>query len=248
MGTTTLLPLWKKCYGFLSLLKINRSRPGLNPRTSGPMASTITTIPPRTTPKPEIHVPSLGRELKVSHSYRRSYSIVIQSVQRNSELTLLWNNLFQQLWPRLIWRYRSLGSIQNGKMLLFMWQPCCVKFMESNYRSNDTARLLIVTFLHGTRDKLTFCFPELCSAQLTGLTSFYRRPWVSAALFNWSNPRAVPGVCVPVSDSCVPDTSILARWHYETCVFSTCHFHTSRFFHACFGHMRPLSGSLCALL
>jgi hypothetical protein len=43
MGPTALFPLRRKsCDGFLSPLKIHRSRPGLNPRTLGPMASTIT--------------------------------------------------------------------------------------------------------------------------------------------------------------------------------------------------------------
>jgi hypothetical protein len=35
------------CYGFLSPIKIHRPRPGLNPRTLGPVASTLTTRPPR---------------------------------------------------------------------------------------------------------------------------------------------------------------------------------------------------------
>jgi hypothetical protein len=44
MGPTALLPLRRMlCYGFLSPLKINHPRPGLNPRTLGPLASTITT-------------------------------------------------------------------------------------------------------------------------------------------------------------------------------------------------------------
>jgi hypothetical protein len=48
MGPTALLPLRRKwCYGFLSPLKIHRPRPGLNPRTLGPVASTR---PPRTPP------------------------------------------------------------------------------------------------------------------------------------------------------------------------------------------------------
>jgi hypothetical protein len=42
------LPLRRKlCYGFLSPLKIHRLRPGSNPRTLGPVASTLTTSPPR---------------------------------------------------------------------------------------------------------------------------------------------------------------------------------------------------------
>jgi hypothetical protein len=49
-GATSLRLLRRKsCYSFLSPLKIHRSRPGLNPRTLGPMTSTITIIPPRTT-------------------------------------------------------------------------------------------------------------------------------------------------------------------------------------------------------
>jgi hypothetical protein len=49
-GPTVLLPLrrkWKS--GFLSPLKIHRPRSGSNPRTLGPVASTLTTSPPRTT-------------------------------------------------------------------------------------------------------------------------------------------------------------------------------------------------------
>jgi hypothetical protein len=47
---TALLPLRRKlCYGFLSPLNIHRPRPGLNPRTLGPVASTLTTSPPRAT-------------------------------------------------------------------------------------------------------------------------------------------------------------------------------------------------------
>jgi hypothetical protein len=42
MGLTALFPLRRKSwYGFLSPLKIHRSRPGLNPRTLGPVASTL---------------------------------------------------------------------------------------------------------------------------------------------------------------------------------------------------------------
>jgi hypothetical protein len=45
-----LLPLERKSYsGFLSPLKISRPQPGLNPRALGPMESTITVTPPRTT-------------------------------------------------------------------------------------------------------------------------------------------------------------------------------------------------------
>jgi hypothetical protein len=40
-------PRRKSCYGFLSSLKIDRLRLGMNPRTLAPMASTITTRPPR---------------------------------------------------------------------------------------------------------------------------------------------------------------------------------------------------------
>jgi hypothetical protein len=53
LGQTALLPLRRKsCYGYLSSLKIHRPRPGMNPRNLGPMTSTITTRPPRTTAKP----------------------------------------------------------------------------------------------------------------------------------------------------------------------------------------------------
>jgi hypothetical protein len=49
MRPTALLPLQRKsCYGFLWPLKMNC--PGLNPRTLSPLASTITTRPPITTP------------------------------------------------------------------------------------------------------------------------------------------------------------------------------------------------------
>jgi hypothetical protein len=49
MGPMALLPLQRKSYcGFLSPLKIS-SQPGLNPRALGPMESTITITPPRTT-------------------------------------------------------------------------------------------------------------------------------------------------------------------------------------------------------
>jgi hypothetical protein len=48
MRPTTLLPLWRKLsHGFLSPLKIHRSRTGLYPRTLGPMVSIITTRTPR---------------------------------------------------------------------------------------------------------------------------------------------------------------------------------------------------------
>jgi hypothetical protein len=50
MEPTALLFLRRKSYyGFLSPLKIHRPQLGLNPLTSDPMASTITTRPPRTT-------------------------------------------------------------------------------------------------------------------------------------------------------------------------------------------------------
>jgi hypothetical protein len=50
MGPTALLPLRRKlCYGFLSPLKIHRPRPGFNPQTLGPVASTLITSPPRAT-------------------------------------------------------------------------------------------------------------------------------------------------------------------------------------------------------
>jgi hypothetical protein len=53
VGPTALLPLRRNsCYGYLSPLKIHRPRPGLNPRTSSPIASTITTRPPRPTLAP----------------------------------------------------------------------------------------------------------------------------------------------------------------------------------------------------
>jgi hypothetical protein len=47
VGPTALLPLRRKaCCGFITL-KIHRPWPGLNPRTLGPVASTLTTRPPR---------------------------------------------------------------------------------------------------------------------------------------------------------------------------------------------------------
>jgi hypothetical protein len=47
---TALLPHRKKsCCGFLSPLKVHRYQPCLNPRTLGPVASTITITPPRMT-------------------------------------------------------------------------------------------------------------------------------------------------------------------------------------------------------
>jgi hypothetical protein len=50
MGPTALLPLRRKwCSGFLSPLKIHRPRSGSNPRTLGPVASTLITSPPRAT-------------------------------------------------------------------------------------------------------------------------------------------------------------------------------------------------------
>jgi hypothetical protein len=50
MGPTALLPPWRKgrC-GFLSLLKIHRSRPVLSPRIVNPIASTLTMKPSRVT-------------------------------------------------------------------------------------------------------------------------------------------------------------------------------------------------------
>jgi hypothetical protein len=48
MGTPALLPVRRKvCCGFLSPLKNPSPRPGLNPRPLGPVASTLTTTPPR---------------------------------------------------------------------------------------------------------------------------------------------------------------------------------------------------------
>jgi hypothetical protein len=42
MGPMALLPLRRKlCYGFLSPLKIHHPLPGLNPRTLGPVPSTL---------------------------------------------------------------------------------------------------------------------------------------------------------------------------------------------------------------
>jgi hypothetical protein len=53
VGPTALRPLRRNsCYGYLSPLKIHRPRPDLNPRTSNPIASTITTRPPRPTLAP----------------------------------------------------------------------------------------------------------------------------------------------------------------------------------------------------
>jgi hypothetical protein len=50
MGPAALIPLRRKwCYGFLLPFKIDRSRPGLNPRNMGLMASMITITSRRTT-------------------------------------------------------------------------------------------------------------------------------------------------------------------------------------------------------
>jgi hypothetical protein len=47
MWLMALLPLRREsCCGFLSSLRIHRPRPGFNPRTLGPVASTLTTRPP----------------------------------------------------------------------------------------------------------------------------------------------------------------------------------------------------------
>jgi hypothetical protein len=50
MGPTALLPFLKMCCGYIYIyiLKNPSPRPGLNPRTLGPMASMITIRPPRT--------------------------------------------------------------------------------------------------------------------------------------------------------------------------------------------------------
>jgi hypothetical protein len=76
MGSTALLPARRKsCYGFLSLLKIHRPWPSFNPRTLGPIASTITTRPPRTT----WHLPNIkgpaGRKFdktRLAHAWLRA--------------------------------------------------------------------------------------------------------------------------------------------------------------------------------
>jgi hypothetical protein len=50
MGRTAWFPLRKKeLRGFLCILKSRRPLPGLNPRTTGPMVSTLTTTLPKTT-------------------------------------------------------------------------------------------------------------------------------------------------------------------------------------------------------
>jgi hypothetical protein len=50
MWPTALLSLRRKsCYGFLSPLKVHHPRHGLNSRTLGRMANTVSTRPPRTT-------------------------------------------------------------------------------------------------------------------------------------------------------------------------------------------------------
>src|SRR5215468_4707289 len=51
MGQTALLPFRRKaCLGFFSPEKIPRLRPGLNPRTWVPEASTLTSRPPKPLP------------------------------------------------------------------------------------------------------------------------------------------------------------------------------------------------------
>jgi hypothetical protein len=65
MGPTALLPLRRKwCSVFLSPLTIHRPRSGSHPRTLGPVSSTITTRPPRST-QLIISVPNVARKLYV---------------------------------------------------------------------------------------------------------------------------------------------------------------------------------------
>jgi hypothetical protein len=55
----------KSCYRFLTPLKIHWLLPGLNPRTLGPMANTLTITPPRTTHNDELHNSTLYQNIQV---------------------------------------------------------------------------------------------------------------------------------------------------------------------------------------
>jgi hypothetical protein len=79
MGPTALHPLRRKvCCWFLSTLKIHRPRPGLNPRTLGPMTSMLTISSPRTSKDRSKSTCSTGT---VKHCYKNYKSEAWQERQ-----------------------------------------------------------------------------------------------------------------------------------------------------------------------
>jgi hypothetical protein len=115
MGPMALLPLRRKwCSGFLSPLKIHRPRSGLNQRNLGPVASTLTTSPPRTTL--EEMVPSCWRSKKVDIE-ADVFSELLVSMQYNTrrhtpEVLNLNIHLRTQ---NVIWEYFVLSAEVNCK-------------------------------------------------------------------------------------------------------------------------------------
>jgi hypothetical protein len=76
MGPTALLPLRRKwSSGFLSPLKIHRPRSGSNPRTLGPVASTLTTSPARAT----------NYYIIVYNAYNISFTVGYEQINRRAE-------------------------------------------------------------------------------------------------------------------------------------------------------------------
>jgi hypothetical protein len=92
MGQIILLPLRRKaCRGFLTLVKkIQRLRPGLNPRTREPEASMLTTRPP----KPSTHMHNtysllLHNSLIPPDLVKCFTATLIKSVEMSNDLTVI---------------------------------------------------------------------------------------------------------------------------------------------------------------
>jgi hypothetical protein len=86
MGLSGLLPLRRRaCCGLLWPLTIHRSRPGLNPRTLSPMASTITITLPRTTMRPYF-----SHRLNFSRAVFVISSITSATYSRGKSWTIIW--------------------------------------------------------------------------------------------------------------------------------------------------------------
>jgi hypothetical protein len=148
MGLSTLLPLRRKsCYRFLSPLNIHRSRPGLNPRNLGPIASTITTRPPRTT---GLSLRTCGA---ITVLYIRLYDVVLSHIRRPSK-------------PYRTWGRRE--PTYYGWLIVRLWNRPI-----TSSRFNECYYFLKLTFLIRNKKKIRIIVPEYTRYCVPWLKRFF---------------------------------------------------------------------------
>jgi hypothetical protein len=131
-----LLPRRKSCCGFLSRLNVNHPRQGLNPRTLGPMTTTLTTRPPKWLILVRFSVLSLWRFGRESNPWFRSGTKVLGADNKGAPWEVWLNAVVE--WLTLLFRILKVrGSSLSPETSYYDWGFSWASSVPSRrYRDN----------------------------------------------------------------------------------------------------------------